>query len=170
MDVAKLGATPTFPQRKAPQPSAAPASASAATMPADSLTLQRKVLALELPPLKAGQKFEMDGEADGTSFGGTATVKARSDKQLEMTLNAKVLFFTKKIDLSIETRPDGSVKATAIEPGEEKPMFSGVFKLQSQEGGKAILKDASGKPGTLTQHPDGAISIQLDTIKLDLKA
>ncbi|MNL44413.1 hypothetical protein D3C87_1669870 [compost metagenome] len=112
----------------------------------------------------------MEGEADGTSFGGTATVKSRNEQLLEVSLNAKVLFFTKKIDLKIETRPDGSIKASATEAGEEKPMFAGTFKLVSQENGKAVLKDAAGKPGTLTQHPDGALSIQLDTIKLDLKA
>ncbi|MBO9538962.1 hypothetical protein J7643_00035 [bacterium] len=170
MDVGSIGTAPTPTPRKTPQPTPVQAGTTTATMPSDSLSLKSKAPVLALPALTAGQQFKMQGEAKGTEFGGTATVKTRNDSLLEMSLNAQVLFFSKKIDLRIESRPDGSIKAAATQPGEDKPLFDGTFKLVSQKDGKAILKDADGKNATITQHANGALSIQLDTIKLDLKA
>jgi hypothetical protein len=123
---------------------------------------------LQLSGLPAGTRLRL---APGTSVkgfdvSGTAAVRESSPQVLDLIAKGSALFgFVRRTyGLRAEAQPDGTMKIALNEIGRngkpKKSVFSGKLKVLDSRPGSLKLEDPNGKAGSITQGPDGSLTVQ----------
>ncbi|MEB3328070.1 MAG: hypothetical protein VKQ33_02425 [Candidatus Sericytochromatia bacterium] len=123
---------------------------------------------LQFSGLPAGTRLRL---APGTSVrgfdvSGTAAVRESSPQVLDLIAKGSALFgFVRRTyALRAEAQADGTMKIDLTEVGKRgKPkqsVFSGNLQVLEAGPGSLTLRDPEGKPGAITQGPDGSLTIQ----------